>query len=120
MSGMMNQLPTEPVKFNKRMFFTRLARNLCLGLSLVMMSLLAGMCGYRYFEGMSWIDAYVNAAMILSGMGPVATLNSDGGKIFAGTYALFSGIFFLVFIAIIVAPVFHHFFHKLLLHDSKK
>ena len=55
-------------------------------------SLGIGMIGYHGFEKMPWVDAFVNAAMILSGMGPVATLQTDGGKIFAGCYALFSGI----------------------------
>ena len=71
-----------------------------------------GMIGYHYFEKMSWIDAYVNAAMILSGMGPVAELKTDTGKIFAGSYALFSGIVFLVVMALILAPALHRFLHK--------
>ncbi len=107
-------------KSERRVFFTRLMRNISLSFSLVAISLVVGMCGYRYFEGMTWVDAYTNAAMILSGMGPVSPLNTEEGKIFAGTYALFSGIFFLIFIAIIAAPLFHHFFHKLLLRDSKE
>jgi len=60
---------------------------------------------------MSWLDAYVNAAMILSGMGPVAELRTDMGKFFAGSYALFSGIIFLVIMTIILAPIVHRFFH---------
>lgn len=107
-------------KSERKVFFTRLLRNSFLGFSLIVISLIIGICGYRYFEGMSWIDAYVNAAMILSGMGPISPLATEGGKIFAGTYALFCGIFFLVFIAIIVAPLFHHFFHKLLLRENSK
>lgn len=116
----MNYEQSSPDRSDRKIFFTRLVRNLTLGLSLIILSLIIGMCGYRYFEGMSWVDAYANAAMILSGMGPVSPLNTDDGKIFAGTYALFSGIFFLIFIAIIAAPLFHHFFHKLLLRENKK
>ncbi len=66
---------------------------------------------------MNLVDAYVNAAMILSGMGPLQPLQTDEGKIFAGTYALFCGILFLVVIAIIFAPIFHRFFHKFLIKD---
>lgn len=77
------------------------------------------MIGYSYFEGMNVVDAYINAAMILSGMGPVSNLQTDGGKIFAGSYALFSGIVFLIVIAIILAPLIHRFFHKFLIKDSK-
>lgn len=78
------------------------------------------MLGYHHFAKMSWIDSYLNAAMILSGMGPVGDLPNNDAKIFAGSYALFSGIIFLVTFAIIIAPIFHHFFHKLHLEDSTK
>ena len=69
-------------------FFRRLTRHFLASVLLVGGSLLGGMAGYRYFEGMSWIDAYANAAMILSGMGPLAQLETFGGKLFAGSYAL--------------------------------
>lgn len=78
------------------------------------------MFGYHHFEKMSWIDAYVNAAMILSGMGPVEALHTSEGKLFAGTYALFSGIVFLVVIAIIFAPVVHRFLHQFHMDEDKK
>lgn len=103
----------------KRKFFSRLIRNWILGSSLIMISLFLGMLGYRHFEKMNWVDAYVNAAMILSGMGPVSPMQTDAGKIFAGTYALFSGTLFLISIGIVIAPLFHHFFHKLHLGDDK-
>jgi hypothetical protein len=75
-------------------------------------SLFGGMCGYRHFEGMSWVDAFVNAAMILSGMGPVNTLHADGGKIFAGCYALYSGLMVIIATALILAPVVHRLMHQ--------
>lgn len=103
-----------------RVFLARLTRNILLGAIIIAISLIIGMLGYRHFENMSWIDAYANAAMILSGMGPLKDLNTDGGKIFAGTYALFSGIIFLVVIAIIFAPLVHHFFHRFHLEDTKE
>lgn len=93
-------------------FIKKLVRNLLIGFGIIGFSLAIGMLGYRYFEQMNWIDAYVNASMILSGMGPVSTLKTDAGKIFAGTYALFSGIVFLVVIAFVFAPVFHRFLHR--------
>jgi hypothetical protein len=68
---------------------------------------------------MSWVDAYVNAAMILSGMGPVSSLQTDAGKIFAGCYALFSGLAFLSSIGIVFAPAFHRFLHKFHVDEAK-
>lgn len=81
-------------------------------------SLSLGMIGYHHFENMSWVNAFLNAAMILSGMGPVETLQTSGGKIFAGTYALFSGVIFLVVVGIIFAPVVHRFFVKFHLSNN--
>ena len=75
------------------------------------------MCGYHHFEGMDWVTSYENAAMILSGMGPVDPLYTEKGKIFAGSFALFSGIIFLIVIAIFIAPLFHRFFHKFMIKD---
>lgn len=98
-------------------FIKRLVRNLLIGFAIITVSLVLGMLGYGYFEKMSLVDAFVNAAMILSGMGPVSTLTTEAGKIFAGFYALFSGIIFLVVIAIIFAPIVHRFFHKFLVKE---
>ncbi len=108
-------LPLAPL----RVFLIRVACNLTFGLVIIAFSLGVGMVGYAYFEKMGVVDAYENAAMILSGMGPVDTVHTVGGKIFAGTYALFSGVIFLVVIAIIVAPIFHRFFHHFLIKDRK-
>ena len=66
------------------------------------------------------MDAFVNAAMILSGMGPVSSLQTDARKIFAGCYALFSGLMFLTSLGIIFAPVFHRFLHKFHLEESRR
>lgn len=98
-------------------FIKRLIRNLLIGMVIIALSLGLGMVGYIHYENMNLVDAYVNAAMILSGMGPLQPLQTDEGKIFAGTYALFCGILFLVVIAIIFAPIFHRFFHKYLIKD---
>jgi len=72
-----------------------------------------GVMGYHFFGELSWIDAFLNAAMILTGMGPVDHLNTDNGKLFAAFYALFSGISFLTFVAVLFAPIYHRFLHKL-------
>ena len=96
----------------KRVFYARLAHAATLGIAIIVCSLAIGMAGYHYFEKLSWLDAFVNVAMILSGMGPVAPLQTSAGKLFAGCYALFSGIAFLTSIAVVFAPVFHRFLHK--------
>lgn len=100
-------------------FYLKLGRNLVIGILIIALSLFLGMLGYHHYEKMDWVDAYVNAAMILSGMGPVSVLQTEGGKLFAGSYALFSGIIFLVVIAIMGAPVFHRVFHALHIEEGK-
>lgn len=91
----------------------RLARSICLGLFLIIIALIMGMGGYHFFENMPWIDAFVSAAMILSGMGPMGELHTSAGKIFAGCYALFSGLFFIAVVGLILAPIAQHFFKKI-------
>jgi len=71
-------------------------------------------------EKMSWIDAYLNASMILSGMGPAANLNTSAGKIFAGSYALFSGLAFIAIVVIMLSPIIHKFFRKIHLEATRK
>jgi hypothetical protein len=93
-------------------YIRRIARHGGLGLILAVGALLIGVVGYHSFEGLSWLDALVNASMILGGMGPVNELHTVGGKIFASAYALFSGAGFLVIVAIVMAPVFHRFLHR--------
>lgn len=96
----------------KHHFLKKALSNAVIAFAIILLSLIGGIFGYRHFEGMSWVDAYVNAAMILSGMGPVGELKTEVGKIFAGTYALYSGIVFLVIIALVMAPVFHKILHQ--------
>jgi hypothetical protein len=102
----------------RREYYRRIARNIGLGALVIALSLGIGMIGYHVFEKLPWIDAFLNASMILSGMGPVATLQSAGGKIFAGCYALFSGIALISIVGIIFAPVVHRFLHKFHLEDE--
>lgn len=108
-------LPLQPI----HIYISHILRNLLIGFTIIAVSLGIGMAGYSYFEKMNGTDAFVNASMILSGMGPVSTLETNEGKIFAGFYALFSGIVFLVVIAIIIAPIFHRFLHKFHIKVSK-
>jgi hypothetical protein len=71
-----------------------------------------GVLGYHYIAGLSWIDAFENAAMILSGMGPVDEIHGTGAKVFAGCYALFSGVVFITTAAILLAPLVHRLLHR--------
>lgn len=100
---------TKPISVKK--FYQRVFNHFVFSLLLMTVSLLIGMMGYHFFESLNWIDAFINAAMILGGMGPVEIPQTNGGKIFAGFYALYSGIIFLVAIGVIFAPVFHRMFH---------
>jgi hypothetical protein len=93
-------------------FARRLAASSGAAALLIGLSLLGGMAGYRYLEGMEWIDAFANAAMILSGMGPLAPLRTWGGKLFAGLYALYSGLALILATGLIFAPVVHRVLHR--------
>ena len=95
----------------KWQYYHRIVRYLGLSVGFLTIGLLIGIVGYRYIVGISWIDAFLNASMLLGGMGPVNTPATNAGKIFAGCYALFSGIIFLIAAGIIFAPIFHRFLH---------
>ena len=92
-------------------FLQRLASHAGVALGIVLGSLVIGVLGYHFLEGLAWVDALVNAAMILGGMGPVDALHTNAGKIFASFYALYSGMIFLVAVGIIFAPAFHRILH---------
>lgn len=94
-------------------FLRRLARSIIVGAMLILVSLLVGMVGYHSLEKLDCIDSYVNAAMILSGMGPLHNPVTTAGKFFAGTYALYSGIAVLAIAGVVFAPVVHRFLHAL-------
>ena len=100
-------------------FVKRLAGNFALATGLIAVSLFGGVVGYRCFEGMPWIDAFANAAMILSGMGPLSPLQTWGGKLFAGLYALYSGLVLIVAAGIILAPVVHRALHRFHLESDE-
>jgi hypothetical protein len=96
---------------SRREFALRLARSFGVALALIALSLLIGMCGYHFFEDLPWIDAFLNASMILGGMGPVDPLKTGTGKFFAGLYALYSGFVVLVSAAVMFAPLVHRMLH---------
>ena len=104
----------------RRKFYHRLARSAAIGLTVAIGSLFIGMAGYHVFENLGWIDAFANASMILSGMGPLGELKTSGGKIFAGCYALFSGVAFLSSVGVVFAPIYHRFLHKFHLEEAGK
>jgi hypothetical protein len=97
---------------SRKVFVQRMAVWLLATLVLLLMSLYAGVLGYRYFEGMPWIDALLNASMILGGMGEVDALKTDGGKLFASIYALYSWLFQVVCGGLLLIPVFHRVLHR--------
>jgi hypothetical protein len=97
---------------SKDKFVGRLVRYFAAATSLVISALGVGVLGYHVFENLSWTDSSLNAAMILGGMGPVNQIRTETGKIFAGMYALFSGLVFLVAVGWIIAPLFHRLLHR--------
>ena len=87
---------------------------------LAIAGLAIGMAGYASFEGMSLADSYVNAAMILSGMGPMGELKTTAGKIFAGSYAIFSGLLLIIATGFVLAPIFHRVLHHFHVESQKQ
>lgn len=99
-----------PIPFGS--FLVRQGRYLLSATLLLVFGLGIGMVGYHELEGLDWLDAFLNAAMILGGMGPVNPLHTDAGKLFAGMYALFSGLVFLVAASLFLSPSVHRLLHK--------
>jgi hypothetical protein len=102
---------TQPL-LSRAAFLRRFLRHGVFAFLIVLASLAAGMIGYHLFENLPWIDAFLNATMILGGMGPVAELHTNAGKLFAGFYALYSGLVLLVVAGVLFAPVIHRFLHR--------
>lgn len=100
-------------------FLLRIASHVGIAVGVVSASLAIGILGYHFLEGLAWIDALVNAAMILGGMCPVNALHTSAGKLFASFYALYSGIVFLLAVGIIFVPVFHRILHHFHLESEK-
>jgi hypothetical protein len=93
-------------------FTRRVLAHAAAAVALLLLSLVIGMAGYEYFERLPWRDAFLNAAMLMGGMGPVDLPRTDGGKVFAGLYALYAGLVFLVASGLVFAPVVHRVLHR--------
>ena len=104
----------------RRQFYRRMVRSAALGALLVVGSLVVGVCGYRFLEGFSWIDSFLNASMILGGMGPVGELHHPAAKIFASLYAIYSGIALISSSAVIFAPLVHRMIHRFHLEEDSE
>jgi hypothetical protein len=101
-------------------FLLRMLLAIALWTAITLVGLAIGMAGYAYFESMSVADAYVNAAMILSGMGPIGALKTTAGKIFAGSYAIFSGLIIVIATGFVLAPIFHRVLHHFHVEEGKE
>ncbi len=93
-------------------YLRRLALHASLALAILLASLALGMAGYMYFEHLPWRDAFLNAAMLLGGMGPVDAPKSNGGKLFAGLFALYAGLIILIAAGVVLAPAVHRMMHR--------
>jgi hypothetical protein len=103
---------------SRRHFLSRLGRNAAVAAAVIVVSLAVGIAGYMGLEGMSFVDALLNAAMILSSMGPVSMLTTNAGKIFASVYAIASGLLLFVIAGILLAPVYHRLMHRFHLEEE--
>jgi hypothetical protein len=107
---------------SRRIFLTRIGRNLVVALIVIGVSLIVGMVGYYALEPSepqnSWVAAFGRAAMILSGMGPYGEPQTDGGRLFAGVYALYSGLLLIGTSGLILAPIFHRVLHSFHVEDG--
>ena len=97
---------------SKHTFMRRVVRYLSLSVAIIAGSLMIGVLGYHFTEGLSWLDSLLNASMILGGMGQVDAVRTTAGKWFASFYALFSGMVLLVAVGVLIAPVLHRFLHR--------
>jgi hypothetical protein len=95
-----------------RVFWLRLVRSILIGCSVLGGALAIGVLGYHGLARLGWIDAILNASMILAGMGPVDPLPTSAAKLFASAYAIFSGVVFLTSVGVILSPVYHRFIHR--------
>jgi hypothetical protein len=99
-------------------FLRRVASHVAMAMALLALSLGAGMLGYRHFERLPWIDGFLNSAMLLGGMGPVNPPLTAAGKLFAGIYALYAGLVFIVTAALVVSPILHRVLHRFHLNEK--
>ena len=100
-------------------FLRRVIAHFAIAMGVLLGSLGLGVAGYMYFENLPWRDAFLNAAMLLGGMGPVDAPKTDGGKLFAGLYALYAGLLILFTVGIMLAPVLHRLLHRFHWSDDR-
>src|SRR5213592_4080948 len=105
---------------SKAIFFLRLTRNFLATVGIVAFSLGIGTAGYHYLGGVGWIDGFLNASMILTGMGPVDRMETREGKLFAAFYALYSGLVFLTMVVVLITPIYHRFIHRFHLDSERE
>jgi hypothetical protein len=97
---------------SRKEFISRQIKYLGFSAIILFCSIGIGTAGYHIYGKLSWIDSFLNASMILTGMGPVDHLDTNSGKLFAAFYALFSGVAFLTFVGVLFAPIYHRFLHR--------
>lgn len=103
---------SEPLLPWRVFLLRRVGKTLLAAALVIVLSLVIGILGYHLTEGMGWLDAFLNASMILGGMGPVDTLHTAGGKLFAGFYALYSGLMLVGTAGLLLAPFMHRLMHR--------
>jgi len=97
---------------HRKKFLRRILLHAVVVIGLIVASIAIGMLGYRYYENLAWIDAFLNSSMLLGGMGPIHFPQTEGGKLFAGFFALYAGLVFIVIAALLLAPVVHRLLHR--------
>ena len=118
--GILIDMARRPHPASRRILIRRLVRNGILVSGLITATVGIGATGYHFLDGLPWLDAALNAAMILTGMGPVNPIVTPAAKVFALGYALFSGVFFLTMVAVLLAPALQHFLHRFHLELSEQ
>ena len=103
----------------RRVFYTRIRRAVSFALALVALTLAVGMIGYHVFEHMPWLDAFHQAALVLSGVGAATDITHPSGKLFDGVYALFCGVVLLAATGLMFAPVLHRLLHRFHIEDAR-
>lgn len=111
--------PRQDPLLPRKKFYARLRWHGLFALAMLAFCEGVGMAGYHFFENMGWVDSYTNAAMILGGMGPLDPIKTSAGRVFAGTYALFSGVAFLTTVGFFIMPVLHRLLHRFHLESGK-
>ena len=103
-----------------RPYLRRQLLHVLCGMALILVSLAAGTLGFHTLASQHWIDAFLNASMLLGGMGPVGTFESDTGKVFAALFALYAGLVFLISAAVLLAPALHRLLHSLHMETTQE